>query len=377
MNGKNVTTTTKVPIQGNKRRNRRRTKVKYIYMDKPLPKNANKGGKRSRKSKRNNNRSNGKGGKVGEMSKFFNEDKELRSLASGLMNPFNKNSFGMRLKDSSNSVTDTFYVRTQGTGQTNAQGNGWVGCSPALMVANDLNSIFYSVVTSGDGMFDAGKELASGSPFSKNKFLASYDDKTENAFRIVAVGIRVRNLSTVFQSSGRIFSAQSNPRITPLNGFTPVELTKILHKEYPYQNDNWHAVTRHLTDPLDYNFQWIVEGESDSYLAIYEGGNNSSGQSLDNPTNLGMYISTNSPQPFEWEIMAHYERKGPNLQNPSIAKPNQQGMATLTYAMGKTRLMDSSIPDHSVPERPPKGGGGGFVDKVFAGLLDGAISFLL
>ena len=379
MNGKNVTTTTKVPIQNQKRRNRRRnnrTKVKYVYVDKPLPKNNNKGGKGRRRSKRNNNRSGGASNKGGEMSKHFAQDKELRLLAAGMMNPFNKQSTGMRLKDSSNSVTDTFYVKTNGTGQTNSNGLGWVGCSPALMVANDLDSINYSVSTSGDTMFVDGKQITSGSPFTKSKFFNGIDNSGENAFRIVSVGIRVRNLSTVFQSSGRIYGVQSNPRIVPLNDYSPVDINKIPHKEYPYQNDDWHAVTRHITDPLDYDFQWIIEGSSSSYLAIYEGGDVDSGESLDNPLNLGMFIATNSAQPYEWEIVGHYERKGPNLQNPSIAKPNQQGMATLTYAMGKTRLMDSSIPDHSVPTKSPKGGGG-IVDKIFTGLLDSAIAFVL
>lgn len=380
MNGKNVITTTKVPLSQSKgrRRNRgNRNKTKVVYVVKPPQENANKGRKGSRRSKRNNKKSSGKSGKVGKISNHLKQDKELGNLAVTMMNPFNRGSKGIRLKDNSNSVTDTFLVTTKGIATTNANGNGWVTCSVGLMVANDQKSICASDLTgsSGDDMMVSGVFYTSGSPFPASTFLTGNDQNNQNAFRPVAVGIRVRNLSTVFQSSGVVFTIQSVPREQPLNGYTPVQIQKQSYKEYPYQNDYLHAVTRHITDPLDYNWQWLIFGDSNSILSIYEGGDEDSGQSLDNPYNLGIYIATGGAQKFEWEIYAHYERKGVNLQNPGIARPNQQGMADLTYSMGKLRIMDSGQPDHAVPSKPSSKGGG-FVEHAVTGMLEKAWEFL-
>lgn len=381
MNGKNVITTTKVPMQGKNNRRRRRggkAKTKIVYVEKPIHKNSNKGRKGPRRAKRNNNKSGRKGGKVGKMSNHLSQDKELGNLANVMMNPFHQNAKGARLKDQSNSVTDTFFVKTKGTGATNSNGNGWITCTVGLMVANDLKSICFSNSdgSSGDGMNVNGVYATSGSPFTSQRFLTGTDTNSENAFRPVGVGIRVRNLSTVFQSSGVCYTIQSVPRVKPLNTFTPVEIQKQAFKEYPYQNDNMHAVTRHITDPLDYCWQWLILGESESILSIYEGGDQDSGESLDNPYNLGIYIVTNGAQKFEWEVYAHYERKGVELQNPGIAKPNQQGMADLTYSMGKLRLLDPTEPDHAVPTKTSSKGGGWF-DGAVKGILDKAWEFLI
>jgi len=379
MNGKNIITTTKVPIQkGGRRRRRRGPKPRYVVVEKPIPTNTNKGGKGSRRNKRRNKKSNRKGGKIGKISSYLNQDKELGQLAAAMMNPFHQSCKGVRLKDASNSVTDTFFVKSNGRGSTNSNGNGWITISPALMVANDQLSIYVSEAQagSGDTMNDKPVAYKSSSPYNTANFINTITNKGENAFRPIGVGIRVRNLSTVFQSSGVCYTIQTQPRITDLTGYDPTEIQKQQYKEYPYQNDKFHTVTRHITDPLDYNWQWLVEGESESVLAIYEGGNNSSGQTLDNPFNLGIYIVTNSAQPFEWEIYAHYERKGPNLLVPGIAKPNSQGMSDLTYSMGKLRLMDPTVPDHTAPSSTSSKGGG-FVDHVLKGVLDKAWEFML
>ena len=356
MNGKQVITTTKVPLQQKRRRRRRRNRRPQNQVQ-SLPPVPNQTGKRYPRNARRNRKARGKNGKIGKMSRHIQQDKELGHLMAGMMNPFIREAKGMRLKDSSLSPTDTFTIFTKGTLTTNSNGYGWIGVSPGTYSCNDVKSIYYSSISlpSGDLMYDRPEEVTSGSPFSTNTFLYSQNPNAQyNSFRIVSLGIRIRNLSTKYQMSGRCYCVQATPRLHSLNNADVDSITKMPFKEYPIANDGMHAVTRHITDQLDYQFQNVVQTDG-GFMSVYEDANNFANESLDNPFNLGIYIVTQGACAFEWEIFGHYERKGPNLQNPSIPRPNQQGMSDLVYSMGALRLQDSTTPDHTVPK---KGGPG-------------------
>jgi len=375
MNGKNVITTTKVPLQKQNRRNRK-TKTKIVYVRQPLQEQHKQGGKRYNRRKKNNRRARRKGGKSGEMSKHFAKDKELKMLAQSMMNPFDLSAKGVKLKDSSITMTDTFFVTGKGTGSCNKNGNGWIIVAPGKLSVKDVNSINYSSYAnnSDDGMGGNGNLASTNSPFITTDFTNKAESKTTfNLFRPVSVGIRVRCLNNRLNMSGVAYTIQCNPRSKPLDGFLPDDIQKQGYKEYPFANDKFHSVNRHITDQLDYQFQQFVV-VNEYWVPVYEGDDTESPPSLDANWNLGIFISSQPECPFEWEVYAHFERKGPSIQNASIAKPNQEGMSALTYSMSKLRMKDNTTPDHIAPSSKSSSGGVG--DKILDKVLDSAFDFM-
>jgi hypothetical protein len=253
-------------------------------------------------------------------------------------------------------------VYASGKGVLNSNGNGYIAITPGPLIFNDKTSIAYtSGPTAPDGMsFGPATDIsdaATNSEFATSDFVleASNSNKT---FRPVAVGIRVRNIGTTLNSAGTCYCLQMNPK-TPtdnLLGFVVSDFkTYPGFKEYSFRDSKWHSLTRHITASEDMQYQgW----NTDATLVTYSNNDlSTSPASFDNAGNMGIYMSANPNQPFEWEVVGHFEVIGPHLNRRSIARANSSGVEMVTNAFSAARHQDTVTPDHSVDTPPEQKGG--------------------
>lgn len=241
-------------------------------------------------------------------------------------------------------------VIASGFGSTNAAGNGWITITPAQMATNNIASIFYSIPTSLDPIATGPLGTAtSNSPYVSGDYtLGTVFGK---AMRIVALGLRVRYTGTMFNASGLCTCVQLAPSsyANNANGKIATDLRHFPgYKEYTFADNKWHAITRHIISTDDYMYQQYdpTLGRFD-YLATEGTGSGTP----DSYASMAIYLSTTlsaGPQPFEWEISAHYEIIGPNLPEAELHESNHRDIERITAAYGKERNKDNTTPDHSV-----------------------------
>lgn len=224
-----------------------------------------------------------------------------------------------------------------GTGVIASSGTGWVACNPENMVTQAF-SVFNNDNTGGPAFFAGGYvPHPTNSPYLPSTF--DFGDNRSLSMRVVATGIRVRYQGTVLQASGDWYAVQTNPRQT-LSGIDPSGVIKFPgNKTGGFKGAGWHAYTRHITSPIDFTFlQW-----KDPYWVDSVSGNQ---VIQDNAHYLGMIFTGTPLQTYEFEVTAHFELCGPNLDYTGLQNPHASGTEQVVSAFGKVRHRDRTTPDH-------------------------------
>lgn len=260
------------------------------------------------------------------------------------MNPFE--TYGARLPVLPIYATKMLRTTCSGSGILNQDGFGWIACSPAQGIGHDYPVVRYSNNSASPPHIEYTGSI--GSAAAKGPYtIPTFDANTENslAFRIVAAGVRVRNVGTTLNSAGTVVMGQTNPRFD-LTGYSIDDIKTIEgYKEGKFSDRSWHAVTRHVTtrEDLDYQQNWNGVG---GQFRTTPGGVTTN----ENNMYMGIMITGTPLQPFEWEFVGHYEVMGPNLEQRSLVPSDTTGVENIVSHASFMRHRDNYTPDHLAPK---------------------------
>lgn len=313
--------------------------------------------KKQRKTRKINSTILNKAGKVG-MFRALSSDPAIHAFTDVYTNPWSKLSARMP----SFPVAPSQLIRTKiwASGICNSNGYGYVWGTPMYMVQNTLPAFFITDGSNPD-KFSAtgGIQTTSNSSFSANSFQVG-NTGGWNLARCVALGIRVRYTGIAYNKSGLVYCIQNEPRTDDLLDYGVNEITARPHKVYSFANNSWHGVTRHITDPLDFQYQQFTDGDN---VWVYET-NDKSEISLDSYANMGVYIVAAPGAPFEVDIVGHFEIKGKNLQQTSVAMSNTKDLEKVASMSTIIRNKDNTTPDYNKTAGNESSSGGGAVNFV-------------
>jgi len=248
-----------------------------------------------------------------------------------------------------------------GKGVLNANGNGYITCNIGNGIFSDQPVACY---TSGAGASDVivfgnytgVSTVSTNSEFTSTNFYTNAGSFNK-AFRVVAFGVRVRYLGTEYYAAGTCYALQMSPKTSAnsLNGFNIADFKGYPgFKEYSFADREWHSVTRHITSSEDFQYQgWNTSANACQYLS-----NDYNNQlSFDALNNIGFFLNGTAGQPFEFEVVGHYEVVGPNITRNAVVPVDMKGVNQVTSSYTKMRHLDSVTPDHSVERKPDQKGG--------------------
>jgi len=246
-----------------------------------------------------------------------------------------------------------------GKGVLNSNGNGWICIQPAALVANDATQgVIYSSGPAATDFFQISGTNISNATSNSQYTQADFKIELGNgnkAFRPVAQGIRIRYLGTDLNAAGTCYMLQMSPK-TAKDDLFGLGITNIKtypgFKENEFRDSSWHVLTRHIAQAEDFWYQGYSNTDNQfEYLA------DSGSPSYDAQWNMGIFMSATANQPFEFEIVSHYEIIGPNLTRRAITKADTKGTENVISAYAQLRHKDSTTPDHSVGKKPESKGG--------------------
>lgn len=311
------------------------------------------------------------GGQVkGAMSmgfgKYLNSIPSVSRFGEVYRDPFTKNSARLPVWP----VNDTYLIRStvRAVGKTN--GNNYGCCSIWSMngAVNDNAFLVYSDGTAGDDFepFQPGMAQAnSNSPFSISSFDFTDGENTNtHSARIVSVGIRVRYIGTNLNKGGRVVMGINPNR---MNSIYPISLDDITRwpgfKDLPF-DDKWHGLHRQIDLNEDFFYQAHDKTVNTGNGWCYN--NDVTATSQDAYNSMIIIVQSAGPeQPFEIEVVGHYEIIGRNLPNTSISVPHDNAVKMLVT--GKKALdRQSSTTDMIVPS----GNNDSFFSKIGGALGD-------
>lgn len=260
------------------------------------------------------------------------------AFAKVYTDPFSTDSARIPVFPIVSSSLERYYAT--GKGSTNANGNGWITCAPLYCATQDAGGIEYSNAGSGDGVSSGFVGSATNSPHPISSF---YTITGNYSVRVVAFGIRVRYLGSTLNAAGSVLAAQMSPLGDSAGGET-YDTTKQLpgFKEYTFRDQKWHSTTRHIEATQD---TFFCEYDKDSSRWIFPDSNGA--HPWDENYRMFMYIAAGPNQPFEWEVVGHYELVGINLPRRGVTQPDSTGMEQVVGTMTERRHRDSTTPDHN------------------------------
>lgn len=264
------------------------------------------------------------------IGKYLNSIPSVRRFGEIYINPFSKESARLPVWP----VNDTYLIRTsvRAVGKTN--GNNYGSCSvwSTNGAVNDNAFLVYSDGTAGDDFepTQPGMQLAnSNSPFEMNSFNFTDGENTNtHAVRPVSIGIRVRYIGTNLDKGGRVVMGINPNR---MNSVYPISLNDVTRwtgfKDLPFDS-RWHGLHRQIDLNEDFLYQahdkTIDSGNGWCY------NNDVSMNSQDAYNSMIIIVQSASPsQPFEIEVVGHYEVIGRNLPNTSVSVPHDNAVKSL------------------------------------------------
>jgi hypothetical protein len=236
----------------------------------------------------------------------------------------------------------------------NGNGFGYIFIKPAYTAVNDKN---VCITTSNAATSDnvtapgTGSQYSMQGPYSTGAVDLSNEQGLQ--FRIAALGVRIKYTGLVISGAGNAYCIEQEPKKALAAGFEGFSLTDIkanpTFKEYPLTTNEWRSVTRQFLSMKDLSYQgWNSATTGNfAYAEIYEGA-----PSLDEGMQFGIYISSNSGNQFEWEVVSHLEFVGPNLPTRTITTDDSSHVTKLNGLARNLRQMDNDTIDHAVPSSP-------------------------
>lgn len=305
--------------------------------------------------------------------KSMMQDPTMAAFARVYTHPWSK--LSARMPTFPVTSTQLTRVRVWASGVCNSNGYGFAVCSPGTAVAKDQACVRLSNGPAAPNTLDgtgAATDILvqfSDSEYTSATFL--YDpDIGWNCMRPVACGLRVRYVGTNLNKSGLVYTIQNEPRAAHVIGFDVNDIVQRPHKCYSFANTEWHGITRHITDSLDFRWQQFM---GDTGVWVYETDDNSQ-LTLDDYFNMGLLIKAEPGASFEVEFVGHYEIKGKNLHRTGVVPSNTAGLEKTVVNSTMIRQKDNTTPDYQV--KPTDGGGfsfGNMVEKIGSDFLGGLL----
>jgi hypothetical protein len=311
------------------------------------------------------NRNFKRGPSAGEILKGFTVDALHWSKAYG--DPF-------QAKEVSMPVGPILYHQNlknhiSGTGACNANGKGWITVIPTLCVTKDQTyAVTVSNISSSDlieppGVTGTTTQYAMNGPYTS----ADYNNQNISGkqFRIAALGIRVRYFGIALEAAGACYTIQLEPKKVSPEGLIGYGINDIKNspswKEYNFMNGEWHSITRHITSMKDFDYQCYDQATTTFSYAELAGGTAGGAPviipSMDNTTDMAIYMSSSANATFEFEVVCHYEAVGQDLPSQTIVPENEAKVKEVVSAFKQARSLDNLSPDHSVDAKPLEQGG--------------------
>jgi hypothetical protein len=286
------------------------------------------------------------------------------NFAKVYMDPFTK--YGARLPVLPVYASKMTRNVASGTGVLNATGIGMINAIPENGVTNNFGTVFYSnapasppFFTTDSTTYSIGGANMKSSYASGSFFVGSVDTISQ---RIVGFGIRVRNIGTVLNSAGAVYMAQTNPRVT-LDTYGIDDVKKQAgYKEYQFADREWHTITRHICCSSDKEFLQFNSTTSKWVTSPL-------GDNVNSSNYLGILMQGTPGQPFEWEVVGHYELMGPNLDQVGVVHIDEPGVHNVISQASILRHQDNATKDHLVTKTGTEASSGsllGFLQKAYS-----------
>ena len=204
-----------------------------------------------------------------------------------------------------------------GNGILNNTGIGFITCTPGEMATNNVPAVFWSnnassppFVHNDHTTYTIGYASASKTPYGYADYF--WGQPNSQSMRMVALGIRVRYTGTTLNSAGEVYNAQTNPRVT-MNTYGIDDFRKQQSwKTKSFAERDWFGITRMITSKLDCEF---LQRDSVSGLWVTADGKLSTNESVNY---MGLIMQGTPGVPFEFEVVAHFEVIGPNLESQAL-----------------------------------------------------------
>lgn len=240
-----------------------------------------------------------------------------------------------------------------GTFYTNAAGFGSITVHPDYCVSNDQTfAVTASSATSPNTVVSSG--IAPALQFTMNGPYpqSAYQLGTEYGlqFRIVSLGIRIRYMGSVVNAAGTCYTIEMEPKAStdsdPFAGFEVKDIKAApTWKEYSIMNGTWHAVTRHILSTKDFDYKGLNTGTGQiQYAELFA----TSTTSLDQCSNIAIAIQCTDSQPFEFEVVCHFEVVGDGLPTRTVVSDQSKHVAKINSNLRKVQAADNTTPAHSV-----------------------------
>jgi len=236
------------------------------------------------------------------------------------------------------------YTTSKGTLTLNSNGIGFITYAPIWSVANDVDVGWYS-----SGPTSPNAVGAPGDPDVTNFQMKglnpiAYYAVGSKAVRLVGSGMRIRYIGKEYDKAGQAFCAQLTQRGDTSVGMIQEDIEKQTgYKIYSSSNNEWHAVTRHITAKQD-EFFWSYRTSPDRFTDEYD----NDLDCVDLAANMVIYITGTPGQTYQWEVQSHFSVKGSDLFNRTQVIPRPGFVNKVISAYNNLRVKDNSTPDHSV-----------------------------
>jgi hypothetical protein len=240
-----------------------------------------------------------------------------------------------------------------GTFYTNDTGFGSITVHPDYCVSNDQTfAVTASSATSPSSVVSAGTSPALQFQMNGPYDQATYQLGTEYGlqYRIVSLGIRIRYQGPVVEAAGTCYTIEMEPKAStdanPFAGFLISDIKAApTWKEYSVMNGSWHAVTRHILSNKDFDYKgWNSVNGNMQYAELFS----TTTDSLDQCSNIAIAIQGFGSQPFEFEVVCHFEVVGDGLPTRTVTSDQSKYVQKLSSNMRKVQAADNTTPSHSV-----------------------------
>jgi len=247
-------------------------------------------------------------------------------------------------------IYSTKCIRTyaSGTGAIGTNTFGFITTIPMNGIVNNNLSVYYSssAFTGVSISRVAGGVLSTAA--TKTPYLASSFDPgvvNGNALggRIVAYGIRIKNTTTVLQSSGEWFACQMNPK-SSMDAFDSGTIKKIQgFKQDTFRDPSFHVYNRMITSRNDAEFlAWNTTSATWNLI-------NPGASSDENINYLSCAVVGVPGSTFDFEVVGHYEIIGPNLDVEEVSPIDEGSTHEIVNEGTKKRHRNTTQEDHVSP----------------------------
>jgi len=245
-------------------------------------------------------------------------------------------------------------LRTYGVTITGTNGTGGIVCNPFMALYNDANTptpinVAAHVITTTAAYTGAGlpasSSTGSGAQGSNSPYTTATPAPSQLAGRLVAAGLRIRNITSVLNRAGQVIGLES-PSHSALVSGSMGAISSVQQSGLGDINGKWNTLTYHPVDENEYDYY--------SYATLgspVNSGNVTFGAANNGPFSYCLAFlfqaPTTTPQTYEFETYTVFEVTGSLIQGmtPNVADPT--GVAKVQNSFNALDARKPAVADDS------------------------------